>query len=81
MAESMTPEPGSAEASFAAHIEAFHAGLPEDEQQLLEELFALAQAALPQQPDVQGFASDTFDLLALTGKRRHQPLQDDSPIS
>jgi len=32
-------------ASFAEHVRAFHAGLPREEQQLLEQMFALAQAS------------------------------------
>lgn len=34
-----------AAASFAAHMCAFHAGLPAEEQVLLERIFALAEAA------------------------------------
>src|SRR5579859_2897320 len=42
--------------SFAAHVRAFHAGLPVEEQQLLEQLFALAGAAVSAGGDVEGYA-------------------------
>jgi hypothetical protein len=70
MADTTQPEPGSAQASFAAHVQAFHAGLPAEEQALLEQVFALAQSATPEQGDVQGFAVDAF----LTITTEHQKI-------
>jgi len=56
VAEPTQSEPTPVEASFAAHIEAFHQSLPREEQELLEQLFALAQSAGGEASDVQGFA-------------------------
>jgi hypothetical protein len=37
--------PNPVTSSFAAHVREFHRGLPNEEKQLLEEVFALAEAA------------------------------------
>jgi len=47
MTESKQPELTPVQASFAAHLRAFHDTLPSEEQTILEQIFA--------QPDVQGF--------------------------
>jgi hypothetical protein len=60
MAESTQPEVSATAASFKEHVEAFHQSLPREEQVLLEQVFALAQAA---EGDVQGFAIDNFIFL------------------
>jgi len=65
MPESGTTGSNASQASFAEHVRAFHQSLPREEQELLEQLFALAQAG---QGDVQGFAQvDFFSLQPADG--------------
>jgi hypothetical protein len=52
-------------ASFAAHVRAFHAGLPAEEQVLLEQIFALADAG-SRGEDTGGFGAVNA-LAAYTG--------------
>lgn len=42
MAEAQAQQPGTVVAAFAEHVRAFHASLPVEEQQLLEQIFSLA---------------------------------------
>ncbi|MHB8574718.1 MAG: hypothetical protein ACYDCQ_05240 [Dehalococcoidia bacterium] len=48
--------------SFAEHVRSFHAGLPQDEQKLLEKVFAMAEAAAASGDDVQGYAAVDYFL-------------------
>jgi hypothetical protein len=45
MAEQSGPTMSPLEASFAAHVRAFHQSLPPEEQSMLEQVLALAEAA------------------------------------
>ena len=54
MAEHSQPEMTPLAASFAEHVRAFHQSLPTDEQTLLEQVFALAEAAR-ESAEVTGF--------------------------
>ncbi|HTE84204.1 MAG TPA: hypothetical protein VK821_05685 [Dehalococcoidia bacterium] len=56
MAETAQPQQSPVTASFVEHVRAFHHSLPEDERMLLEEIFALAESASSDKPDVQGFS-------------------------
>jgi hypothetical protein len=51
-------------ASFAQHVREFHRGLPNEEKQLLEQIFALAEAAnaalRSDNAEVRGYAVDAF---------------------
>ena len=66
MIEQSQPELSPAAASFAEHVRAFHAGLPAEEQKLLEQVFALAEM-VAQSADTEGYAGYSkieFDLRA-----------------
>lgn len=56
MTEQSQSQPDAAAASFAAHVRAFHAGLPAEEQALLEQVFVLAEMAASQGSDTSGHA-------------------------
>jgi hypothetical protein len=53
--------------SFAEHLRAFHAGLPLEEQQLLEKLLSLAEAAAQEGADTEGFMDAASKDAAFTG--------------
>jgi hypothetical protein len=57
MAESTRPEGNTLAASFCAHLQAFHDGLPAEEQTLLEQVFLAAASTEHDQADVQGFVA------------------------
>jgi hypothetical protein len=64
-------QPDGLAQSFADHLRAFHAGLPPEEQQLLETIVALADAATQQGVDTQAFGAgqlpvQDFQLLRTT---------------
>src|SRR5262245_44812316 len=54
----------SAASAFAEHVRAFHRSLPNEEKQLLEQIFALAEAATTAMSaggdETQGYALGTF---------------------
>jgi len=52
-------------ASFAARVEAFYQSLPREEQELLEQVLALARSANGAGSDVQGFIAQPLGSLAL----------------
>jgi hypothetical protein len=58
MPESTWPEGDAVAASFCAHLQAFHDGLPAEEQILLQQVFLAAASAESDQSDVQGFGID-----------------------
>jgi hypothetical protein len=60
MAESTRPEGNTGAASFCAHLQTFHDGLPAEEQILLQQVFLAAASTEGDQTDVQGFAADPF---------------------
>jgi len=55
MAEITPSELSALQASFAAHIGAFHDGLPPAEQAMLQQVFTQAQSGRDEAADVQGF--------------------------
>ena len=65
----MSETPPDLTASFARHVNAFHASLPADEQPLLEALLALAARAQPEEA-----ATDTGGFIGLNGLPPGQPV-------
>lgn len=61
---SQPQETNPAASSFAAHVREFHRSLPDEEKQMLEQVFALAEAASMafsgEGDDVKGYAVDAF---------------------
>ena len=57
MTEQTQPELSPVAASFAEHVRALHAGLPAEEQKLLEQVFALAEV-VAQSADTEGYAGN-----------------------
>lgn len=64
MSQANPPETSALIASFSEHIQAFHRTLPTDEQEMLERVFAMAEAAVTQ-GDTQGY--DFNNLFSLYG--------------
>ena len=54
MSDQPQPAADTVAAAFVAHLQAFHAGLPAEEQALLEQVFQLAQQAAGPGEDTRG---------------------------
>ena len=75
MSEETSPELSPLTAAIAAHIRDFHAGLPAEEQALLERVFALAEGAAAND-ETQGYALNAY--MKLDGQAPALPALNDS---
>jgi hypothetical protein len=67
MTQESQPSPEDVAASFVAHIKEFHRSLPAEEQQLLEQVFSLAERGQGTDDDAAGYTSSALPTLFARG--------------